>query len=62
MKQPYQWPDINLLTESAWETYDWPLSKDLTDEDMDNFEKKYPGHYIDFNIFMNYKKVAPDLY
>ena len=59
MKQPYQWPDISVLTESAWKAHDWPSTKDVTDEDIDNFEAKYPDRNVDFNLFVFESKVAP---
>lgn len=62
MKQLFQWPDINVLTESAWQNYEWPLIEDLNDEDLDAFDKKYSGIGADFNVFMSQKRVAPALF
>jgi hypothetical protein len=59
MKQPYQWPDINLLNESTWKAYDWPSTVELTEVDYANFDKKYPGRHADFNFFVYEDRVAP---
>ncbi len=61
MKQLYQWPDINILNESAWKEHKWPLLESLTDEDLENFDIAYPNRNADFNLFMNEKKVAPSI-
>jgi len=62
IKQPYNWPDINLVNESNWSEHNWPLRKDLSEQDMKNFEINYPNRGIEFNLYMNEKRVAPTLF
>lgn len=60
-KKPFDWPDIELLTESFRESFNWPRCEDLTDEDYEAAEAKYPDRVLDRELYKQ-GKIAPSRY